>query len=107
MWNTNSDDLPLWGMHPSNLFFLTLYFRVLLVFFTNVYFHYATMVGPIGFVGELHSDRNSDSKHMLFTHKNITIQYNKDQVYLFVYELVQWSMDLIVTLFLYHGFFLL
>ncbi|KVH93509.1 Nonaspanin (TM9SF) [Cynara cardunculus var. scolymus] len=34
----------------------------------------------MGFVGELHSDRNSDSKHMLFTHKNITIQYNKDQI---------------------------
>ncbi|KAJ9538178.1 hypothetical protein OSB04_030911 [Centaurea solstitialis] len=33
-----------------------------------------------GFVGELHSDRNSDSKHMLFTHKNITIQHNKDQI---------------------------
>ncbi|KAK9059597.1 hypothetical protein SSX86_020301 [Deinandra increscens subsp. villosa] len=33
-----------------------------------------------GFVGELHTDKNSDSKHMLFTHKNITIQYNKDQI---------------------------
>ncbi|KAI3712415.1 hypothetical protein L1987_70971 [Smallanthus sonchifolius] len=33
-----------------------------------------------GFVGELHTDRNSDSKHMLFTDKNITIQYNKDQI---------------------------
>ncbi|KAJ0442956.1 putative nonaspanin (TM9SF) [Helianthus annuus] len=33
-----------------------------------------------GFVGELHTDRNSDSKHMLFTHKNITIHYNKDQI---------------------------
>ncbi|GJZ36255.1 transmembrane 9 superfamily member 1-like protein [Tanacetum coccineum] len=32
------------------------------------------------FVGEIHSDRNSDSKHMLFTHKNITIKYNKDQI---------------------------
>ncbi|KAF5760170.1 putative nonaspanin (TM9SF), MFS transporter superfamily [Helianthus annuus] len=34
----------------------------------------------MGFVGELHTDRNSDSKHMLFTHKNITIHYNKDQI---------------------------
>ncbi|GJU63193.1 transmembrane 9 superfamily member 1-like protein [Tanacetum coccineum] len=34
----------------------------------------------MGFVGELHSDRNTDSKHMLFTHMNITIQYNKDQI---------------------------
>ncbi|XP_076906776.1 transmembrane 9 superfamily member 1-like [Bidens hawaiensis] len=33
-----------------------------------------------GYVGELHTDRNSDSKHLLFTHKNITIQYNKDQI---------------------------
>ncbi|KAL4553996.1 hypothetical protein LXL04_039887 [Taraxacum kok-saghyz] len=32
-----------------------------------------------GFVGELH-DRNTDNKHMLFTHMNITLQYNKDQV---------------------------
>ncbi|KAL4556116.1 hypothetical protein LXL04_038757 [Taraxacum kok-saghyz] len=34
----------------------------------------------MGFVGELHSDRNNDNKHMLFTHKNITIKYNKDQI---------------------------
>nr|GEU77332.1 transmembrane 9 superfamily member 1 [Tanacetum cinerariifolium] len=33
-----------------------------------------------GFVGELHSDRNNDNKHVMFTHKNITIQYNKDQI---------------------------
>ncbi|XP_023740131.1 transmembrane 9 superfamily member 1 [Lactuca sativa] len=33
-----------------------------------------------GFVGEVHSDRNTDNKHMLFTHMNITLQYNKDQI---------------------------
>ncbi|GJT61374.1 transmembrane 9 superfamily member 1 [Tanacetum coccineum] len=33
-----------------------------------------------GFVGELHSDRNNDNKHVMFTHKNITIQYNKYQI---------------------------
>ncbi|KAG8473636.1 hypothetical protein CXB51_036023 [Gossypium anomalum] len=34
-----------------------------------------------GFVGELHPDRNSDNgKHVLYTHKNIIIKYNKDQV---------------------------
>ncbi|GKA90629.1 transmembrane 9 superfamily member 1-like protein [Tanacetum coccineum] len=33
-----------------------------------------------GFVGELHTDRNNDNKHVIFTHKNITIQYNKDQI---------------------------
>nr|GEZ32937.1 transmembrane 9 superfamily member 1-like [Tanacetum cinerariifolium] len=33
-----------------------------------------------GFVGELHSDKNTDSKHILFTHMNITLQYNKDQI---------------------------
>ncbi|KAG5580904.1 hypothetical protein H5410_051531 [Solanum commersonii] len=32
-----------------------------------------------GFVGELHTDRNSDNKHVLYTHKNINIKYNKDQ----------------------------
>ncbi|KAK4804747.1 hypothetical protein SAY86_004564 [Trapa natans] len=34
-----------------------------------------------GFVGELHPEKDSDSsKHMLYTHKKITIQYNKDQI---------------------------
>ncbi|MCD9638811.1 Transmembrane 9 super member 1 [Datura stramonium] len=33
-----------------------------------------------GFVGELHPDRNSDNKHVLYTHKNIHIKYNKDQI---------------------------
>lgn len=35
----------------------------------------------LGFVGELHPDKNSDNgKHVLYTHKNIVIKYNKDQV---------------------------
>uniref|UniRef100_A0A6N2MBB3 Transmembrane 9 superfamily member n=1 Tax=Salix viminalis TaxID=40686 RepID=A0A6N2MBB3_SALVM len=35
----------------------------------------------IGFVGELRPDKNSDnSKHVLYTHKSITIKYNKDQI---------------------------
>ncbi|KAK2966679.1 hypothetical protein RJ640_002377 [Escallonia rubra] len=34
----------------------------------------------MGFVGELHSDRNSDNKHVLYTHKNIIVKYNKDQI---------------------------
>ncbi|KAL8155886.1 hypothetical protein AgCh_001076 [Apium graveolens] len=33
-----------------------------------------------GFVGELHPDRNSDNKHVVYTHKNIIVQYNKDQI---------------------------
>ncbi|KAI9397004.1 hypothetical protein POPTR_004G218300v4 [Populus trichocarpa] len=34
-----------------------------------------------GFVGELRPDKNSDNgKHLLFTHKSITIKYNKDQI---------------------------
>ncbi|KAM6581027.1 hypothetical protein CsatA_004801 [Cannabis sativa] len=34
-----------------------------------------------GFVGELHPDKNSDNgKHVLYTHKNINVQYNKDQI---------------------------
>jgi hypothetical protein len=36
----------------------------------------------LGFVGELRPDKNGENgKHFLFTHKSITIQYNKDQVY--------------------------
>ncbi|KAF7803615.1 transmembrane 9 superfamily member 1 [Senna tora] len=35
----------------------------------------------MGFVGELHPDKNSDSgKHVLYTHKNIMVRYNKDQI---------------------------
>ncbi|XP_038891711.1 transmembrane 9 superfamily member 1 [Benincasa hispida] len=34
-----------------------------------------------GFVGELHPDKNSNNvKHVLYTHKNIIIKYNKDQI---------------------------
>lgn len=35
----------------------------------------------LGFVGDLHPDKNSDNgKHVLYTHKNIIVKYNKDQV---------------------------
>ncbi|KAF2293870.1 hypothetical protein GH714_005289 [Hevea brasiliensis] len=35
----------------------------------------------MGFVGELHPDKNSDNgKHVLYTHKSITVKYNKDQI---------------------------
>ncbi|KAE8686757.1 Transmembrane 9 superfamily member 3 [Hibiscus syriacus] len=34
-----------------------------------------------GFVGELHPDKNSDNgKHVFYTHKNIVIKYNKNQI---------------------------
>ncbi|KAG7653854.1 Nonaspanin (TM9SF) [Arabidopsis suecica] len=34
-----------------------------------------------GFVGELHPDKNSENgKHVLYTHKNIVVKYNKDQI---------------------------
>ncbi|XP_004504187.1 transmembrane 9 superfamily member 1-like [Cicer arietinum] len=34
-----------------------------------------------GYVGELHPDKNSDNdKHVLYTHKNIIVKYNKDQI---------------------------
>ncbi|KAH7575793.1 hypothetical protein JRO89_XS02G0222100 [Xanthoceras sorbifolium] len=34
-----------------------------------------------GFVGDLHPDKNSDNgKHVLYTHKNIIVKYNKDQI---------------------------
>ncbi|KAM7251836.1 hypothetical protein ACFE04_023719 [Oxalis oulophora] len=35
----------------------------------------------MGFVGELHPDKNGDtSKHVLYTHKTINVRYNKDQI---------------------------
>ncbi|GAU24378.1 hypothetical protein TSUD_390870 [Trifolium subterraneum] len=35
----------------------------------------------MGYVGELHPDKNSDNgKHVLYTHKNIIVKYNKDQI---------------------------
>ncbi|CAL5438900.1 unnamed protein product [Camellia sinensis] len=34
-----------------------------------------------GFVGNMHPDKNSDNnKHVLYTHKNIIVKYNKDQI---------------------------
>ncbi|XP_057430198.1 transmembrane 9 superfamily member 1-like [Lotus japonicus] len=34
-----------------------------------------------GYVGELHPDKNSDNgKHVLYTHKNVIVKYNKDQI---------------------------
>ncbi|CAK9168274.1 unnamed protein product [Ilex paraguariensis] len=33
-----------------------------------------------GFVGELHPDRSSANKHVLYTHKKIVVRYNKDQI---------------------------
>ncbi|RZC62671.1 hypothetical protein C5167_024434 [Papaver somniferum] len=50
---TSPDDLPLWGAHLSY---------------------------PC-FVGEPHSDKSGDdSRHMLYTHKNIVIKYNGEQI---------------------------
>ncbi|KAF3661957.1 Transmembrane 9 superfamily member 3 [Capsicum annuum] len=34
----------------------------------------------MGFVGEVLPDRNRDTKHVLYTHKNFLIQYNRDQI---------------------------
>ncbi|XP_073118955.1 transmembrane 9 superfamily member 1-like isoform X1 [Henckelia pumila] len=33
-----------------------------------------------GYVGEFHSKRKGDNQHMLFTHKSITVKYNKNQI---------------------------
>ncbi|KAK4491253.1 hypothetical protein RD792_001988 [Penstemon davidsonii] len=33
-----------------------------------------------GFVGELHSERNGDNKHVLYTHKSLIVMYNNDQI---------------------------
>lgn len=45
---------------------------------------FVLLIYVIGFVGALHPDKNSDNgKHVLFTHKKIVVQFNKDQVMLF------------------------
>ncbi|KZV30902.1 transmembrane 9 superfamily member 1 [Dorcoceras hygrometricum] len=33
-----------------------------------------------GYVGEFHSKRKGDNQHMLYTHKSITVKYNKNQI---------------------------
>jgi len=33
-----------------------------------------------GFVGEMHPDKNGDNKHVLYMHKIINVQYNKNQI---------------------------
>ncbi|KAH9324686.1 hypothetical protein KI387_004864, partial [Taxus chinensis] len=33
-----------------------------------------------GFVGELHSDKKDDQRHLLYTHKDLVIKSNKDQI---------------------------
>jgi transmembrane 9 superfamily protein 3 len=32
-------------------------------------------------VGEQHSDKDDDAKHMIYTHKDLVIKYNNDQVF--------------------------
>lgn len=40
-----------------------------------------SLIVVLGFVGDLHPDKNSDNgKHVLYTHKIINFKYNKDQV---------------------------
>lgn len=33
-----------------------------------------------GFVGEQHADKEDDAKYMMYTHKDLVIKYNNDQV---------------------------
>eukprot|EP01018_Ginkgo_biloba_P034370 Gb_13844 [translate_table: standard] len=33
-----------------------------------------------GFVGELHPDKNEDQRHLLYTHKNLVVKSNNDQI---------------------------
>lgn len=41
-----------------------------------------SLIVVLGFVGDLHPDKNSDNgKHVLYTHKIISFKYNKDQVF--------------------------
>ena len=37
-------------------------------------------LGYAGFVGEQHQDKKEDQRHLLYTHKNIVVKSNKDQV---------------------------
>ncbi|GAY62485.1 hypothetical protein CUMW_218180 [Citrus unshiu] len=40
-----------------------------------------SLIVVLGFVGDLHPDKNSDNgKHVLYTHKIISFKYNKDQI---------------------------
>lgn len=36
--------------------------------------------GSAGFVGEQHADKNDDEKYTIYTHKDLLIKYNNDQV---------------------------
>lgn len=73
-----SDDLPLWGMHLVSFVFGDVTYLISL-YHANKAID-LTYSDIVGFVGELHPDRNSDNKHVLYTHKSIDVKYNKDQV---------------------------
>ncbi|MFQ6649232.1 hypothetical protein Gotur_022392 [Gossypium turneri] len=70
--------------------FLAFFFHAMFLRFAMLKVQMTCLYGPVseefnvnflGFVGELHPDRNSDNgKHVLYTHKNIIIKYNKDQI---------------------------
>ncbi|KAG8501994.1 hypothetical protein CXB51_002100 [Gossypium anomalum] len=72
------------GMFSFSLFSLTLYCPCLFVDAMSRALRNAESSDDLplwGFVGELHPDRNSENgKHVLYTHKNIVIKYNKDQI---------------------------
>jgi len=56
----------------SGLFFLQSYIEFVCIIGYDMYF-------LLGFVGE--TDKNNENKHYLFTHKNILVQYNGNQVF--------------------------
>ncbi|KAG2300976.1 hypothetical protein Bca52824_037448 [Brassica carinata] len=39
-----------------------------------------TLIATVGFVGEVHAKNSENGKHVLYTHKNIVVKYNKDQI---------------------------
>lgn len=51
-------------------------------------------------MGELHSERKFDNKHMLFTHMIITLQYNKYQVYKISLFMLTDVMDFMIICFI-------
>ncbi|KAI7997296.1 Transmembrane 9 superfamily member 1 [Camellia lanceoleosa] len=69
------------GFQFSYIFVGALFFTISIFFFlVSASLNLVDDLPLWGFVGELHPDKNSDNKHVLYTHKNIIVKYNKDQI---------------------------
>lgn len=54
-------------------------------YWLHVSYNFSWFTVHLGFVGEYHPEKSDDHKHLLFTHKNIFVRYNGDQVYFLKY----------------------